>query len=204
MRDYSTITKETQNELNFYLNLLSHQYQIFMNNVILRNGLIAGAIVTTFMVIGTYICYQDPLGFKPNYILGFSGMFLAFAFVFIGIKQYRDKVNEGVISFGKALYVGFLITLIASIIYVGVWLIEFYFFFPDFMEKYTVFELNNVKSSGASASEIAIKTKEMASYNKWYENPILIILLTLTEILPFGAVIALISAFILKKDKPNN
>lgn len=172
-----------------------------MKNIILKNGLIAGAIVTTFMVIGTYVCYQDPIGFKPSYILGFSGMFLAFAFVFIGIKQYRDKVNEGVITFGKALYVGFLIALISSTFYVLVWLIEYYCFFPDFMEKYSAFEINNIKSSGASAVEIAAKTKEMANYKEWYQNPILIVLLTLMEILPLGIVVALVSAAILKRSK---
>ena len=175
-----------------------------MNTIILKNGIFAGVIVTTFMVIGTYICYQNPLEFKPSYVLGFSGMFLAFAFAFIGIKQYRNKVNEGYISFGKALSVGLLIVLIASIIYVVSWLIEYYLFFPDFMEKYAAFEINNIKSSGANATEIAAKTKEMASYIEWYKNPLLIVLLTLMEIVPFGSVVAIISAFILKKEKPKN
>src|SRR6476620_5450732 len=107
-----------------------------MKNVNLKYGLIAGAIVTAFMVGGTVAMRNNP-DFTGSMLLGYTGMLVAFFFVFLGIKNYRDKQNGGVISFGKALKIGMLISLIASTIYVGVWLIEYYCIFPDFMNKYS-------------------------------------------------------------------
>lgn len=167
-----------------------------MKNIILKNGIFAGLIVTAFMLYGTISLQKNPKDFEPSYVLGFTGMILAFTFIFIGIKQFRDKINDGYVTFGQGFKVGFLIALFASAIYVGVWLIEYYFFFPDFMERYAEFELSHAKPE-----ELAEKTKEMASYKEWYKNPILIILLTFMEILPLGLLITLISALILKRKK---
>ena len=126
-------------------------------------------------------------------------MLVSFAFVFIGIKSYRDKQNEGVITFGKALQVGALIAFIASCIYVGVWLIEYYCFFPDFMDKYSQSMIDNMKTSELSAIEIKLKTDEINKYREIYKSPIGVILFTFLEILPLGLIVALISSLILKR-----
>jgi amino acid transporter len=169
-----------------------------MKKTVLTYGLIAGAIVTAFMIYGTYSYYNNP-DFKGGEVLGYSGMLVSFAFVFIGIKSYRDKQNNGIITFGKALQVGALIAFIASCIYVGVWLIEYYCFFPDFMDKYSQHILDNLKTTELSTIEIKIKTDEINKYREIYKNPIGVILFTFVEILPLGLVIALISSLILKR-----
>jgi hypothetical protein len=104
-----------------------------------------------------------------------------------------------VISFGKAFKVGFFMTLIASTIYVIVWLIEEHYFFPDFIDKYTAHELSKLQASGISAEKLASKTKELVDAKEMYKNPALKILFTYTEILPVGLVVTLISALILKR-----
>jgi len=169
-----------------------------MKKTVLTYGLIAGAIVTVFMIYGTWSLYSNP-NYKTSEILGYTGMLVAFAFVFIGIKSYRDKQNEGIITFGKALQVGALIAFIASCIYVGVWLIEYYCFFPDFMEKYAKYAIDNMDTTKLSAIEIQIKTNEIKEYQEIYKSPIGVILLTFVEILPLGLIVALISSLILKR-----
>lgn len=171
-----------------------------MKKIILTYGSIAGVIVILMMTFSAYSFYNNP-DFKPSEIIGYTGMLVAFTFVFIGIKNFRDKQNDGLISFGKAFKIGALITLIASTCYVAAWLIEYYVFFPDFMDKYMVTMVKSAKESGLSAAELAAKKSEMNMYAAWYKNPILVILLTYMEILPLGLVIALISALILKKKK---
>ena len=84
-----------------------------MKKTVITYGLIAGAIVTAMMIYATYSCYQDT-NFKASEIFGYATMLIAFTFVFIGIKNFRDKQNSGVITFGKAFKIGLLITLIAS------------------------------------------------------------------------------------------
>jgi len=98
-------------------------------------GSIAGLIVSINMVIMAIKCYNNNINdFSGSMILGFTSMIIAFSFIFVGIKNYRDKFNNGIINFSKAFKIGALIALIASTLYVIVWLIVFYNFIPDFME----------------------------------------------------------------------
>jgi amino acid transporter len=169
-----------------------------MKKTVLTYGLIAGAIVTAFMIYGTYSYYNNP-DFKGSEVLGYSGMLVAFAFVFIGIKSFRDKQNDGIITFGKALKIGSLIAFMASCIYVGVWLIEYYCFFPDFMDKYAASAIEKLKASNISTIELKIKTDEMNMYREWYKSPLMVILMTFMEILPLGLIVAVISSLLLKR-----
>lgn len=165
-----------------------------MKNSILKNGLLGGLIVSAFMIGVTFYMKANPDN-EPSMLLGFISMFLAFIFVVLGIKQQRDA-NNGSITFGKAFVSGLLISLIISTIYVGVWLIIYYNFFPNFIEKYSEMTLKNTKPE-----ELAAKTAEMNQYKEMYKSPIMVILLTYMEILPLGIVVSLISAFLLKKNQ---
>ena len=137
--------------------------------------------------------------FNISLLIGYASMLIAFSFVFVGIRNYRDKYNEGVISFGKAFNIGIMIVLIASTIYVISWLVDSSFFIPDYMEKYAAHMLDQMKASGASQAEIDKQAKEMASFAAMYKNPFFNAMMTYVEILPVGLVVTLISAFILKR-----
>jgi ABC-type sugar transport system permease subunit len=161
-------------------------------------GLVSGLIITAFMIYSSINCYYNA-NFKSNEVVGYAGMLIAFSFIFVGIKNYRDKYNNGVISFGKAFKVGFFITLIASTLYVLVWVIEYYVFVPDWMDKYCTHMINEAKSNGVSQLELDKTNAQMNSYREMYKNPLFVVLLTYVEVLPIGLVISLISALILKR-----
>ncbi|RYD94383.1 MAG: DUF4199 domain-containing protein, partial [Sphingobacteriales bacterium] len=112
-------------------------------------GLISGLIVTGLMLFSVMACYDNP-DFEGNMILGYLSMIIAFAFLFVGIKNYRDKINGGYITFGRAFVIGLYITLIASTVYVVGWLIAYYQYIPDFMDKYTAHVLKDARESGAT------------------------------------------------------
>ena len=172
--------------------------------IIITHGLIAGFIVAAFMVYGTY-SHMTNENFEPSMILGYTGMLIAYLFVFLGIKNFRDKHNNGIISFGKALKIGYWISFIAATIYVGVWLIEYYCFFPDFMDKFVEGSLKKLDKATMTAAEIKAKTDEMNMYKELYKNPIWVILLTYMEILvPIGLLVPLICALILKRKAIKN
>jgi len=170
-----------------------------MKSIILKNGLIGGLIVSAFMIYGT-VSLMSNSDFQPNYILGFGGMILAFVFIFVGIYQYR-RDNNNTIDFKSALVVGVLITLVISTIYVLVWLIEYYTFFPDFIEKYNAFQLDEAKKTISNPELLAQKEEEIKQFGELYQNPVMVILITYTEILPLGLFFALLAALILKRSK---
>jgi len=167
-----------------------------MNKIVLKNGLFGSSIVTALLLSVTFYMKANPEK-EVSMFFGFAGMLLAFIFVVLGIKQQRDA-NNGFISLGKAFLTGFWITLIISTIYVIVWLIIFYNFFPNFAEHYT-----DMAIAKASPDEVAQVTEDMNSFKEMYKSPIMVILLTYMEILPLGIVFSLISALILKKKQIN-
>lgn len=172
-----------------------------MKNIVLKNGIIAGIIVSIFMGMSVYFHSKNLEDATLSYILGFTGMFVAFSFTFVGMKQYRDTVNNGAISFGKAITIGLLIALIISTIYVLVWLVELYNFYPDFMEKFSAMEIKNLQSSGLKAVELKLKIDEINQMKESYKNPLFVIGMTYFEILPIGIVFSTISALLIKKRK---
>jgi hypothetical protein len=173
-----------------------------MKKNIIVCGLIAGGIVAGVLSC-SLLMSNGTMDFENGMLLGYASMLLAFSLVYVGIKNARDKYGDGVISFGGAFKTGFYISLIASTMYVLVWLIAYYFFIPDFMDKYATHALKQAQESGLSQLEIDKKAAEMLQYKEMYKNPLFVILLTYMEILPIGLVICAISALILKrKTKP--
>ncbi len=169
-----------------------------MKKTVLVYGAISGIIVSLFLLSSVGYCYATG-NFEGNMWVGYASMILSFSLTFVGIKNFRDKKNEGIISFGKAFKIGLYITLIASSFYVISWLIDYYLFIPDFMEKFGNQTLESAKSSGDSAAEISNKAAEIDRYKEMYKNPLWVILLTYMEILPVGLLVSLISALILKR-----
>lgn len=171
-----------------------------MKKTVLVYGAIAGLIVAGMMAFSTgYFCARGD--FEGGMIYGYTAMIIAFSMIFVGIKSYRDKYHGGLIRFGTAFKTGFFISLVASTIYVLGWLIVYYFFIPDFMDKYAAAMVSRAQAAGASAPELASETAKMAQMKEWYKNPLFVILMTYVEILPVGVIVALISALVLKRTR---
>ena len=176
-----------------------------MRKTIIIYGLIAGIVVSFLMLFTVNMSSAEGhIDYDKGLLLGYASMLIAFSLVFVGIRNYRDKYNEGVISFGKAFKIGIMIVLIASTIYVVAWLIDYFFFIPDFMEKYSAHMLDELKASGASQIEIDRQTTEMASLATMYKNPFFNAMMTYVEILPVGLIVTLISSLILKRKTATN
>jgi hypothetical protein len=169
-----------------------------MKRTVITCGIISGLIVGGLMLISIGTCYNDE-NFEGSMWLGYASMLLAFSLVFVGIKNFRDKYNGGVISFKKAFLTGLYITLISSTMYVIAWLIDYYIFVPDFMDQYGNYMLRTAKEKGVSAAEYQQEVEKMQSYKDMYKNPLFVILFTYFEILPLGIVISIIAALILKR-----
>jgi hypothetical protein len=188
-----------EQDLNF--TVFTHQKTNQMKKTVLICGLIAGLISTSLYIGLMLLGKAGDMDFKHGMIYGYTLMILAFSFIFVGTKITRDKYNGGTISFGRAFLVGFYITLIASTIYVVVWLIDFHFFIPDFAEKYSAHILESLRASGASQEEIARQSAKTASFSEMYKNPLFNALLTYSEIVPVGLLVSLISAWALKRKR---
>ncbi|SKB30272.1 DUF4199 domain-containing protein [Daejeonella lutea] len=172
-----------------------------MKRIVFVFGSITGVLIGAWTVASIAYCYSVN-NYEGSMLVGYAAMLLAFSLVFVGVKNYRDNHRGGIITFGKALQVGLAISMVASTIYVLTWLIDYYVFVPDFMEKFSAHLLQKGKDSGASAAEINRQAAELNSMKELYKNPIMVILFTYLEILPVGLVVSFLSALILKRKSP--
>lgn len=169
-----------------------------MKKIVLIFGLVIGAILSGNTVFMMSLMKTNP-DFQGNEVVGYAAMVVLFSLIFLGIRNYRNKLAGGIISFGKAFKTGFLITLVASTIYVVVGLLYMHFFMPEFIDLYIDFVLKNT-----APEELQAKAAQMNNFKEMYKNPFFAILISYSEVLPVGVVVAFISALILKKKQLNH
>lgn len=170
-----------------------------------RNVLVYGGIGGLITAVWTFIALlvlPPNCGSTLGMILGYASMLIANIFLVIGVKNYRDKYNGGVITFGKALKVGLLITLLASTIYVVNWLIYDYATGSRFIGEYVESAHKQLVESGASPAVIAKQDAEMQDFMVMYRNPLFKAAMTYMEILPMGILFALITAIVMRRKVP--
>jgi hypothetical protein len=173
-----------------------------MKKIVLTFGLISGAILALMMFATLPLI--DKVSFDRLEILGYSSMVASFLMVFFGIRSYRENVGGGKISFGKALQVGLLITLISCACYVIAWEIIYFKIAPDFADKYANYMIEKARAGGASPEALATQRAQMESFKALYSNPLINVAITLLEPLPVGILVTLISAAILKRKEPKS
>lgn len=164
-----------------------------MKRSVLIFGLVLGMILCLNMVYMVHLCYTTP-DFKSNDVVGYTALVVMFSLIFFGVRNYRNKFLNGIISFGKAFKTGVLIALLGSTVYVVVWLFYYYLFVPDFLDVYIPHALKQV-----DASQLAERAEEMERFREMYKSPLFVVLITYSEVLPVGLVVALISSLVLKK-----
>jgi hypothetical protein len=168
-----------------------------MKKTVLTFGLISGAIMVVMMF--ATLPFMDKIGFDKGAIIGYTTMILAFMLVFFGIRSYRENVNDGRITFGRAFAVGILITVVACVCYVIAWQILYFNFMPDFLDKYSSYVIEKARAAGASQQAIDTQVQQMKSFKEMYDNPLINAAITFIEPFPVGLIVTLISAAILRK-----
>lgn len=170
-----------------------------MKKIVLIYGAIAGAIAGGMLFISTPLVRDGMLSFDTGTLVGYTTMVVALSMVFFGVKSYRDQHLGGAITFGKALAVGALITLVASCVYALVWEICFHTVATGFMDGMVNYYLEEKRAQGATAAELEAYTREMNDMVVMYQNPFIRFGMTVLEILPVGAILTLLSAALLRK-----
>jgi cation transport ATPase len=171
-----------------------------MQKTILTFGLIAGTLVSLWIVIG--MTFHDAIGWDNAEVLGYTAIVLSFLLIYFGVRSYRDNVAGGTLSFGRAFAVGALIALVASTMYVGTWQVMYYTTDANmYLEKYQVHVVEEARADGESQAAIDKRVADMQKFAEMYKNPAINVAVTFLEPLPIGLIIALISAGILRRKR---
>lgn len=169
-----------------------------MGRIALAYGGIAGLIVVSSIVIGFLMGADHGDG---GMMLGYLIMIVALTLIFLGVKQFRDRNNGGVIKFGPAFLMGLMIAAVAGVFYVGGW--EGYLAATNytFMDNYVEQTLKAKEAAGLAGEALAREAEKLKAMAEGYKNPFYRAGITFLEIFPVGLVIALISAALLRNPK---
>lgn len=168
-----------------------------MRKIVLVFGLISG-IIESGLLAGSMLL-PDATHFKHGMLLGYASMVLAGLLIYFGIRQYRDTVAGGAISFGKACQVGALIALVASCCYVVTWDIEYRTYASGYMTQYSAHQIDQARAAGATEAELAAQQEQMSKFATLYQNTLFRAAVTFLEPLPVALIMVLASAALLRR-----
>ncbi len=130
-------------------------------------------------------------------IIGYSSMVVSLLFVFFGIKHFRDRENNGVVTFAKALLIGVLISLIVSVAFGILDIIYVKFVNPDFMTDYYEGMLEQAQT--LPAEEFEILKEELNAEKEMFLNPFMHFFIMSMMVFVIGFIISLLSALLLQR-----
>jgi hypothetical protein len=170
-----------------------------MKKIILIYGLIAGAIVTGMFLISLPLQYAGYFDLNTGMVVGYTSMVVAFSMIFFAIRNYRDNLNNGSITFGEGFRIGILITVIASLVYATTWEVYYAFNGDAFTEHYINCMLDAQRADGVTGAALDAERVKLEKDFEMYQHFFIRFGMTLFEIFPVGLLITLFTAAILRR-----
>jgi len=167
-----------------------------MKNTVLRYGIWSAISICILFLISSLALKN--LDFKTQEIYGYASIVVSLSFVFFGIKHFRDKNNNGLLSFGKGLVVGLLITVFASVTFGLYNVIYVEYIDPNFTAEYYNYSVEQV-SKTLSGEELQARLKKMEAEKDMFSNPFMNFSLMFLTVFMIGLIVSLISSLVLSK-----
>ncbi len=86
-----------------------------MKKFIIRYGLSGGTLSITLGLLNWFLIAK-PLGYSASQWVGYLSIIIGLLCIPLGIKYFRDKLNNGSVSFGQAFKIGMGITFMAAVV----------------------------------------------------------------------------------------
>lgn len=191
MNTFAEINQEIMENIEEITNLDSKGGSSLSSHAI-KNGLIISGIT----VLYSLLLYATDLMF--NVWLSALTWLVVIIGIFYAIKNYRDKINRGYITFGKAFTVGVYIVLIYAVISVAFGYILTNFIDPQLTERAMQQVEERLLNQGLSDDMIE---QQMDMQTKLMDGPLFYVglIIQLFSMVFIGLIISLVGALIFKK-----
>jgi hypothetical protein len=170
-----------------------------MKRTVWTFGLLSGGILSAMMLLTMPFVMGSSIGMETGMVIGYTTMVLAFLLVFFGVRSYRDNVGGGQVGFGRALAVGSLIVLVASVCYVATWELIYFKLNPEYAEGFRTAALERAREEGGTPAQVERRVAQAQVWADRYDNPAINAAITFVEPLPVGLIVVLVSAGILSR-----
>ncbi len=166
-----------------------------MQKLILRYSAYA---TLTLITIGLFnFTVLSKMSYEVQEVAGYLSIFISMVFVFMGIKQYRDQVNAGKLSFIQGLKVGTLIVLIPAIAFGLLDLVYTELINPAWKEQYYNHYIEQYKS--LPAAEFEKMKAQLKAQQEMFSSPGLQFLIMSMTVFVLGMIATVISSLTLKR-----
>jgi hypothetical protein len=159
-----------------------------MKNFVIRYGLWGGCLLIILGLLNWFII--APLGYNASQVVGYLSIIIALLCIPLGIKYFRDKLNNGAVTFNQGFRIGLGITFITSVI------MFFYslLFFVIAGDEFLAWREAHLTEEELERTQLQLAQMPDFIMTPWFQG--LVMFLTVFLI---GLIINLISALALKK-----
>ena len=159
-----------------------------MKNFIIRYGLYSACILIVLGLINWFLV--APNGITLSETFGYASIIAALMAIPMAIKYFRDKLNNGQVTFSGALKIGLGVSLITSIVKGLYSMVFFYLQGDEFMQWYE----ENMSPEEWQTTQEQMQQMGDLVYAPWFQGVIMFV-----TVFIIGFIIALVSSLILKK-----
>ena len=170
-----------------------------MKKITLRYGTY-GVIIMLAVFLPTFFIFKNNHNWELQEVIGYVTIVLSLAFVYFGIRRWRDKENGGQLSFWRGIGLGSLISLFPSIAFGLLSVIEIRYLDPEFNDKYYAYYIEKVKRT-TPPEKLEAAIKEINDGREMFSSPWAQFFVMFLTVFIIGFIIAVISALILRRNK---
>ena len=165
------------------------------NTSALYNGLIWGLIIGVAGIIYSVILYM--IDQNLNQALGMAGMIITIGLLVLGVRSFRDTINDGVLSFDSAIGFCMVAIVISSVIGIIYAYLLWSVIDPDIIGKMMDLQMEKMLDKGIPEEAL----EQAMNITSKFMKPGVMLAMGLIGSLGSGTIIALIIAAIFKRDE---
>jgi len=172
-----------------------------MKQVTFRYGIYAGLAILVLGALHVFVFMPPTISWEMAEVAGYLTMILSMIFVFMGIRYYRDHVNNGYLTFGQGLKLGALIVLVPAVTFGLFDILYTEVLNPSWADEYFGYQIEKIKSSSAP-DQVEQKLAALQKNREMFSNPVFQFLLMAATVYIIGLIVTIISALTLRRQKP--
>ncbi|MCX6271774.1 MAG: DUF4199 domain-containing protein [Bacteroidetes bacterium] len=164
---------------------------------VIKHSLNYGAILGAIVVLYSLLLYG--LDAMMNQALGYISFILLLGGIIYGIKQYRDKLNNGFISFGTGFKTGFFMIIVSGLIGSVYTFLFFQFFDPGMIQQMLKHSEEQLVHKYPNMDDAQIQ--QMLKYSAMFMKPWSMAIFGFFMNVIVGGILSLIVAAVMKKEE---
>jgi hypothetical protein len=169
-----------------------------MKKTAFRFGMYAVFTMIVFFLLEWLIFRNKSENYDVRELVGWVGIFLSTIFVYFGLKYFRDRQNNGMLSFGEGLKLGMLLTLLPALAF-GIFNVLYILVLdPNFLDSYYNSQVEELRNTLPPA-ELDSKLKAVQEEKEMFANPAVQFIVMFLSVFVVGLIVTVISTLILKR-----